>query len=235
MTAAQRTPATWARSVRAHAAAALAGTPLDPATLSTDPERARHAIATFADERGHRRAVDGPLLSAVLGLAWTGGAPTRPPGGARSAAALWHRVHADAVGDGAGDAGIDVLPGEGPLLNVSPEVSVEVWTEEELSALHALWWIARRTPAWRARVRSAARWHTAELQPDNATNHPWALHVFVELGHDAGEGDDVRSSAMLHAQTLLHNCVVSMGRPDRFSAFVLLDAARGLDAMSHAV
>ncbi|MBZ0171155.1 MAG: hypothetical protein K8E66_02125, partial [Phycisphaerales bacterium] len=59
------------------------------------------------------------------------------------------------------------------------------------------------------------------------TNHPWAVHVFLRLS--LAESDRAASdAARLHAETLLHNALVSSGRPDRFSACLLLDAARAL-------
>ncbi|MEO1585156.1 MAG: hypothetical protein AAFR96_11390, partial [Planctomycetota bacterium] len=63
-----------------------------------------------------------------------------------------------------------------------------------------------------------------EIQPDNATNLPWAVHVFCVLAERDGDAD-----ASLYAETLLHNCVVGgAGRPDKLSALILLDSARRL-------
>ncbi len=67
-----------------------------------------------------------------------------------------------------------------------------------------------------------------ELQPDNATNHPWAIHVFVRLARSAPDPSE-RDAALIHAQTQLHSCQVAMGRPDRLSACILLHAARSLE------
>jgi hypothetical protein len=113
-----------------------------------------------------------------------------------------------------------------PLLRLHPETSIEVRTESELSALHALWHLAgeAKDTDLRARCLRAARWHVDTLQPDNATNHPWAIHVFAVLG---AAGD---TEASLYAQTLLHNAQVSLGRPDRLSAVILLDAADAVRA-----
>lgn len=99
--------------------------------------------------------------------------------------------------------------------------AIETTTETELSALHALSHHARRDPSGRLAERclDAARWHVDELQPDNGTNHPWAVHVFLALAEDD-------STARLHAESLVHNALVSSGRPDRFSACLLLDSAR---------
>ncbi len=178
-------------------------------------------IENFADELGHRRLVDRPLLANLLGLC--AGTPPEKMSGDVS---LWWAIH---------DATIDVdsilLKSDGdpgPLLVEKPVGSVEIWTEEELSSLHALWHLAmgRNRPDLMEQALGAARWHVRELQPDNATNHPWAIHVFVALWRV--DGDD---AAHLHAQTLLNNCQVHMGRPDRFSACILLDSAMCLETL----
>ena len=75
----------------------------------------------------------------------------------------------------------------------------------------------------RNRVRLAVIWHLEHIQPDNATNHPWAVHLFAAAGCEVGAPH--ASEADLFAQTLAHNALVSMGRPDRISAHILADAA----------
>lgn len=169
----------------------------------TDPR----AIAGFADEHGHRRAVDPFFLAALHGTE----PPALTPGAAVDVRWWWHAA--------TGDNAIDVS--EAGALTARDQTPLEVWTETELSALHALWRLARVTGRadWRARARACARWHVHETQPDNATNHPWAIHVFVMSGEDEGQ---------LYAEGLLHACQVGMGRADVFSALVLLDAAREL-------
>ena len=108
-------------------------------------------------------------------------------------------------------------------------VPIEVWTETELACLHALSWLAneRDDHTLRERLDAALAWHLDHLQPDNATNHPWAVHVFVAAS--LNDSSSAGGSAMLYAETLLHNCRVSLGRPDAFSAELLLDAADALD------
>ena len=53
------------------------------------------------------------------------------------------------------------------------------------------------------------------IQPDNATNHPWAVHVFASLAVETGNFE-----FDLYAQSLLHNCIVGTGKPDAFSAII---------------
>lgn len=112
----------------------------------------------------------------------------------------------------------DVFPSDGrSLAHEAREESLETWTESELCCLHALSWM----PEYSRRVRAAASWLIETLQPDNATNHPWGVHVFATLG-----GED--ADANMYAQTLLHNALVGGGRggvPDARSAFILWDAA----------
>jgi len=79
-------------------------------------------------------------------------------------------------------------------------------------------------PSLFSRALAAAEWHLEALQPDNATNRPWACHVFAILGVERARPD-----AILHAQTLVHNCMVAQGRPDRRSALILVDAARAIE------
>lgn len=136
------------------------------------------------------------------------------------------------------------LPGAGPrlleeadrLLAARPGSSLadgagflalEVWTECELSALHALSRLvrARPTPARSARLEELRRWHLEHTQPDNATNRPWALHLFA--ARRAPE-------SALYAETLLHNVAASDARHEPLSRWILLDSARELEAASAA-
>lgn len=100
-------------------------------------------------------------------------------------------------------------------------LALEVWTECELSALHALSRLVRvdPTPARAARLEELRLWHLEHTQPDNATNRPWALHVFARAG-------DPESA--LYAETLLHNVRASDARSEPLSRWILLDAAREL-------
>lgn len=111
---------------------------------------------------------------------------------------------------------------EGPAAD-----SIEVYTECELGAIHALWNLAglRGRSGWRVRCLAAAAWVIEHLQPDNATGHPWAAHVFA-----IGAGEGLGPEGDLLAQTLLHNAMVNRGRPDRFAACVLRDCARACSA-----
>lgn len=208
----------WCERLRRPALACLAGSPLvGEGTVS--PEEARVYIGGFSDEMGHRRGVDRFILAWMLGCPL----PEDPAGGITPDVALWR-----ALVEGTDPRPL-ILAGDGiptPLTGPPRGIVIETATEAELSALHAVWHhgVRRGDLALQARALSAARWAVANLQPDNATNHPWAAHVFVELGLLEGNRE-----AELYAQTLLHNCMVALGRPDRFSAVILLDASRALE------
>jgi hypothetical protein len=186
-----------------------------------------HALEDWV---AHLRAVAGPVavspppprgevgipFAAVAGGQPAGPAPSPLP---RTDAGLWwalvdDRVNVDDLLDG---------PADGPLWPQARFSGLEVWTETELCGLHALWCLARQRARadWGRRVASARDWHLAHTQPDNATNRPWALHVFLLA-------DPPRPEARVYAETLLHNALVLNGRPDLLSAWILLDAAKRL-------
>ena len=114
------------------------------------------------------------------------------------------------------------IDADGPLLPPTAETALEVWTESELSTLHAVDQLAvdRADDAWRQRVRRARAWHLRHTQPDNATNRPWAIAVFLETG---------TPDARLYAETLLHNCRADGGYPDPLSGLVLLHVSLRLE------
>lgn len=183
--------------------------------------------APFRDDHGHTRPVDVPFI------AWLRRRPPDPPlePGATPDVALWDALARDntpAFTDNLFRV-LDRAPrttwDSGALL---PQrgVALEAWTEADLCAIHALWRLARRhnRPEWLDRVNRAALWHLENVQPDNATAHPWAAHVFALMHASNGDG-----AARLHAELLMHNCRVNLGRADRLSALILMDAA---DAVS---
>lgn len=241
----------WGARLRVVAARVLAG------SVVADPDAgvgARRAfVAGFRDELGHRARVVTPFLSALLGVDPDGIDGPPPPHSA-------HPVGAGALGPGApgADGGgrgrrldlddrlwwavhepwspvAEYGAGVGPLDPGLAEIAIESRTETELSAMHALFRLGldRGEAGMVERALDAARWQVAELQPDNGTNHPWGIHVFVSLA--AREADaEVAGAALMHAQMLLHNCQVQQGRPDRLSACILWDAAATLGRLAPA-
>lgn len=244
----------WAEHLASIAAPVLAGTPLDPLSASPRDDGHRAAfIESFRDELGHRRAIDRPLLLHLLG----GRPEEKADAGARTIddptasldVRLWwalasgtaeipaqssfdRSVRTELLASALAHEGVAPIIGE-PAFRAG---AIEATTETELGALHALMNLAdaigrtggdgaEASGRLRERCLDAARWHADTLQPDNGTNHPWAIHVFVALA----EADaSYAMPAELHAQALLHNAMVQTGRPDRFSACLLLDASRAL-------
>lgn len=125
--------------------------------------------------------------------------------------------------------------GDGPLLPADSYLAIEVWAECELSALHALHRLVREGPAAlpaaaRSRADSAVRWHLEHTQPDNSTNRPWALHVFLLAALGDGVAGVDRGDARFYAETLLHNMSATDARDEPLSRWILADAARELRA-----
>jgi hypothetical protein len=203
---------TWAERLRRTAMMTLT-----PAMLSD----LRGRPDGFADELGTTRPVDALLIRAVAGLG--------PPAGAAPMPTPDTRLWMAAIGGPAAD---DALAAErdGPLLQLPPRTPIEVMTESEVCALHALWTIGRRLrrPEVQDRCLRAAAWHVRELQPDNATNLPWATHVFVVLGLNTGCAE-----ALVDAETRVHNALAGggRGRPDLRSALIMLHASMELDLL----
>lgn len=133
---------------------------------------------------------------------------------------LW-RATADPALAAAIDAALAARPG-GSLVDQGRFRTLEVWTECELSALHALWRLCRvfPTPARRGRLAELCAWHLDHTQPDNATNRPWALHVFA-----MAEGPENQ----LYAETLLLNFEASSARSEPLSRWILRDAANEIE------
>lgn len=172
---------------------------------------------TFADEAGCRRDIDAPLIASA-----SGNRLEEPVTGSLAQdALLWRRLF-DPQSDFE-----DLLEANAaaPLLSHAPTEPLESFIESELCGLHALFNIAvrRQDSLSLARAMSAAAWHIENTQPDNATNHPWAIHAFIWLAHTRSNAE-----AELLAETQLHACQVMLARPDLRSAYILLDAANVL-------
>ncbi len=224
---------TWRDRLARTAGQVLAGELVEADGLS--PARARAVVDMFADE-GHNRPAIVPTF-----LAWRfnvddASAPLaddRPDErAAQIDTGVWRWLaHTRTIGAAPPPPpppppGIDLRSTAGPLVGQG-RLALEVWTEIELCVLHALWHARDRFPAdasiSTARLVAAARWFIEHVQPDNATNHPWAVHVFAWLGVTQRD-----TEAEMYAGTLLHNCQVTYGRPDALSAHILADAAWAL-------
>jgi hypothetical protein len=168
-------------------------------------------VATRPPPRG---GAVGPAFAAVAGGIDPGPTPSPVP---PADAGLWWALIDPSVD-------VDALladPGAGSLWPLSRFSGIEVWTETELCGLHALWCLARQRGRadWARRADAVRDWHLVNTQPDNATNRPWALHVFLLASPPSAE-------ARAYAETLLHNAMITGGgRPELLSAWILLDAA----------
>lgn len=128
----------------------------------------------------------------------------------------WAAWHALLSGDAPPEALFDAF--RPTLLARDDYTAIEVWTDAELCVMHALWFLARRDGDRRAAARldTVRTWHLAHTQPDNATNRPWALHVFA-LGAEP--------ESQLYAQTLLHNAMALDARPTALAGLILASSA----------
>jgi chorismate mutase len=204
----------------------------------------RELIEGFVDSAGHRRGVDAYFLTHLCGVRAL--PDQRPRGsdvefwdavvreeGAGLLAGLSAGAHASTRGVRE-ETGHDTETAPAWVAAIDGEIAtdaralapaarmrgVEVWTEVELCCLHAL----SMVPGGRERCELAARWLVEELQPDNATQHPWGVHVFAAMGAMRDAGADH------YAQTLFHNALMSNGgKAEIFSGLLLWDGARWLD------
>ncbi len=188
----------------------------DPTSALTDEER-RLAVDAFSDEMGNRRVIDEAILSRVYGVS-----PARLPAGAGVDSASWWAL-------AEGHATLPRLEAIGSLTARRDDLGIEIWSEIELATLHAAWSVAidRRDQQLIDRCLDACVWHVAELQPDNATGHAWAVHGFVNCAIERGQVE-----AEMHAESIVHACMMQRGVPDRLSALLLWDAANGLRSRS---
>jgi hypothetical protein len=205
----------WRLRLQAAGNAGLIGSPLDPALTHT-----QNSLQDFRDASGQRHPSHPPFLARLLGVAVP--TPNKDWNSSRHPdARLWWGV-----------LDISFLTDDcfantgGPLWPELVREGVEAWTLVELRGLHALWWIGtlHQMPHLCARALDAASWHIEEMQPDNATNRPWAVHVFLQ--HAARCGG---SEGEMFAQTLLHNALITGGgKAETISAAILVDASKAL-------
>jgi hypothetical protein len=201
--------------------------------LSSDAAIRLAYIRDFRDDAGHRREVDRPFLSHVLGVE-----PGPMPEWIGASARAWWALH----GREPWDALVD-LRAAGRFFPSLAGDAIEVWTDAELATLHAMSWAcmrerdAARAATFAKRMLSAAAWLIDEVQPDNATQRPWAIHVFAAIGTEWRPPCDAAwpawpawpasqvANADHYAQTLLHNALVAREAMDKFSAWIARDSA----------
>lgn len=210
-------PEEWSARLEAAAAETLGDL---PAKLRSDPAAASAYAAAFEDEQGTARTVDRCVVAHALR---TRPAPADDEPPLRAGPWRARRAWLEACGVNAAspeDQRELFRPGPGSLVSEPDVAWLEAESEASLAALHAASHLSRVEPR---RLAEAARWLMDHVQPDNATNRPWACHVFVRLAERTRD-----ASALLYADTLLHNCRATAGRADLVSAWILVDAAAAL-------
>lgn len=199
--------------------------------LPQSPESTPHARLAFAvsfrDENQSRLPTDLPLIAHLLDIPIPSDSPATLTQNLpeslfiRPDLTIW-----ESLARPGSPLPADLLDADGPFAPTFREQGIEAWTEVELSSLHALtaFAVTRNDGQVMNRCRSSVLWHLDNMQPDNGTNRPWALHAFALFA-------DQHPDAALHAQTLVHNACVQRGRPDKRSALILLHCAK---VMRHA-
>lgn len=186
--------------------------------IGSDLDTRVEFVRQFADEFGNRARTTEPFLRCVLAL---DGNPVTNPTDLDER--LWWNLCGNAPTE---EINLDSGP---TLTSASDNIAIEHWTQIELCALHALWTINQQSSneTFNERIVDAGVWIMHELQPDNAINRPWALPVFIMLSLTLDDDID-RTTASMYAQTLLHNCSITMGKPDILSSCILLHSAETL-------
>lgn len=200
--------------------------------LPTDRDEIERYTQAFSDGCGDRRGLDAPLLARLMGGDARHFMPQTEDDKSTALMRAAGRRDVDAVMTLIGDEEDDEPR---PLIAQPSIATLEAETEGELAAVHAVGALALTfTPQLLPRVEQAARWLMAEIQPDNATHRPWAVHVFVWAA--ATMDGDMAIDAEMYAQTLVHNAAVASsmtsGKIDVFSLVLLLDAQRTLASVT---
>jgi len=102
----------------------------------------------------------------------------------------------------------------------------EPWWQQEMMILHALHSFALRQRDYTLieKTLGAAAFHLAEIQPDHATNEPWAIHAYA-----------THADGTVTAETLLHAAYMNGGGVlSEVSRWILADAVAALDAFAGA-
>jgi len=126
---------------------------------------------------------------------------------------------------------LDVVAEQGRLFDAGAWSAIEVATEAELCGLQALAHAAIGSEPVMDRCLSAARWLMDEIQPDNATNRPWACGFFAWLWCERGAAE-----ALHYVEGQLHAAMAGTGTgtAEPRSGLILLDSANWLDRIAQA-
>jgi hypothetical protein len=146
--------------------------------------------------------------------------------GAAAANAVWQAYLQHTLGESAATLWLtEVVQSLDPTaLSAGIHDNPEPWWANELLILHALQSFVLVSPAARsdaslsAKIAGCVAFHVAEIQPDHATNEPWAIHAFGRV-----------PGAQMTAETLLHAALVNNG--GNLSPVAQLIAADALHAL----
>jgi hypothetical protein len=105
---------------------------------------------------------------------------------------------------------------DGALLRPQPGTNPETRWYDELVLLHAMSSYAVEThdPVIASAVRRAAEFNMMEMQPDHATQQPWALFAFHSNPQTRIQAEQILHTAIMHGRTNL----------DAISLILLADA-----------
>jgi hypothetical protein len=172
--------------------------------------------AMAAIRSGERIELDGPLP--VLAL------PALAVHGSRTAEIVWELYVRSAMGsvEAAESLATEIQRLDPTALRAGVYDNPEPWWANELLILHALQSFALQQgdASLEDPIRRCVELHIAEIQPDHATNEPWAIHAFAR--HPDGQ---------MTAETLLHAAMVNNGGSlNATSQLIVGDALQALEA-----
>jgi hypothetical protein len=205
--------------------AAEQGEPLDHSQTqaSLDQSAGKHRARIVACLRaidayhaGQPIRFDGPVPDLEL--------PAAAIRGARAAEAVWEAYLLATLGSEPAAAWlVESIHALNPTaLRAGVDDNPEPWWANELLILHAFTSFARlrRDASLDIPLGRCVEFHLAEIQPDHATNEPWAVHAYAM--HEEGN---------VTAETLLHAAMVQgSGALTPVARLVVRDALRALRA-----
>lgn len=154
--------------------------------------------------------------------------PAVAPKGAAVSAAIWSTFARSVAGDDAASEALRQAIDElsPTALATTIDDNPEPWWQQEMLILHALHSFALRQNDGSLidKTLDCAAFHLAEIQPDHATNEPWAVHAYASHADGA-----------ITAETLLHAAHMNGGGSlNAASRWIAADALAALEAFAGA-
>ena len=151
--------------------------------------------------------------------------PAPAPHGSETAMLVWltlsQAVRGEAPAKAALRKAIDQLAPT--ALRATIDDNPEPWWQQEMMILHALHSFALRQRDFKLieKTLTATAFHLAEIQPDHATNEPWAINAYA-----------THADGTVTAETLLHAAYMNGGGVlSEVSRWIISDAIAALDAL----